>query len=519
MDQKAASGSPSVALADRVDAFLSRRRFWIVAACYCFAVSRILIFAGAFPLFNNVDEQDHYEMVYKYAQHYTPGKELPFCEPEMARVFALYGSPEYLRPLELLRSVHMDTPIAKLPSPMKEKRYQQVFNYWITQPNIEAQSPPVYYIVAALWYRVGAVLGMKDWALAYWVRAFNAIIYGIFVWISFLFVKQVYPERDFLCVAVPAILAIFPQDVFWGMNRDILSPLLAALVLLLLFRAMQEKAGSECALIIGAFLVGISFLTDVSNFVLFGALAIILYVLAARARKSDGGSRKFALIWGAAIAALLPPLLWMARNRVIMGDLTGSRAKIAYLGWTMKPWQQVWQHPILSIRGISFFLRELIPRYWRGEFSWQGSPMKWQVADVFYMVSSYVMLAVFAMYLVRQRKADETVARLSSYLSLYLVAASVLFLAAISLPFDFQRCLYPSRAYPYFVSGRIISGTLLPFALIYLNGFEYMWRPIRKYVHPIIPFAMICIFILYAQVLVTREVFRSPFNFFALRGM
>ena len=49
---------------------------------------------------------------------------------------------------------------------------------------------------------------------------------------------------------------------------------------------------------------------------------------------------------------------------------------------------------------------------------------------------------------------------------------------------------------------------LLLFALIYLNGFEYMWRPIRKYVHPIIPFAMICIFILYAQVLVTREVFR-----------
>jgi hypothetical protein len=519
MDQKAVSGSLSATLADRVDAFLSRKRLCIVAASCCFAVARILIFAGAFPLFNNVDEQDHYEMVYKYAQHYTPARALPLCEPEMARVFALYGSPEYLRPQELLRLVHMDTPIAKLSSPMREERYQQAFTYWLTQPNIEAQSPPVYYMVAALWYRAGAVLGVKDWALAYWVRAFNAVVYGIFVWISFLFVKQVYPERDFLCVAVPVFLAVFPQDVFWGMNRDILSPLLAAIVLLLLFRAMQEKSASEYGLIVGAFLVGISFLTDVSNFVLFGVLAIILYVLAARARKSDGGSRDFALIGGAAMAALLPPLLWMAHNRVIMGDLTGSRAKIAYLGWTMKPWQQVWQHPLLSIRGMNFFLGELIPRYWRGEYAWQGSPMKWQVADWFYIVSSYLMLAVFAMYLLRQKKADNPVAHLSSYLSLYLVVASVLFLAAISLPFDFQRCFYPSRAYPYFVSGRIISGTLLPFALIYLNGFEYIWRPIRKYVHPIIPFSIICVFILYAQVLVTYGVFHSAFNFFALRGM
>jgi hypothetical protein len=56
-----------IAATERVDVFLKRRQTWIVGAMCCFALVRILIFAAAFPLFNNVDEQDHYEMVYRYA--------------------------------------------------------------------------------------------------------------------------------------------------------------------------------------------------------------------------------------------------------------------------------------------------------------------------------------------------------------------------------------------------------------------------------------------------------------------
>jgi len=41
--------------------------------------------------------------------------------------------------------------------------------------------------------------------------------------------------------AVPGLLAVFPQDVFFGVNRDILSPLLVTVALLLLFRAMEKE--------------------------------------------------------------------------------------------------------------------------------------------------------------------------------------------------------------------------------------------------------------------------------------
>jgi hypothetical protein len=360
---------------------------------------------------------------------------------------------------------------------------------------------------------------MTDWLLAYWVRFFNAILYAVFVWISYLFVKQIYPERIFLTVGVPALLTVFPQDVFYGVNRDILSPLLAALVLLLLFRAMQPAADWYYNLIAGGFLTGLAFLTDVSNFVLFGVLAIVLCVEIVRTVKAGGTQQRWMIIAGAAGAAVIPPLLWMARNRLVMGDLTGSKAKTDYLGWTLKPWHEIWQHPIFTARGANYFLQHLIPMYWRGEYAWGGNPLRWSGADRFYVVSSYLLLAAFAAYLLRREKGEDRLARLGNFVSLYLVLASVLFLAGISLPFDFHQCYYPSRALPYFLSGRIISGTILPFVLIYLMGFEYLWRPFRKYVHPIFPVLAVCLFIIFAEISIRATVFHSHFNFFALRGM
>jgi len=108
--------------------------------------------------------------------------------------------------------------------------------------------------------------------------------------------------------------------------------------------------------------------------------------------------------------------------------------------------------------------------------------------------------------------------RVNGLVSLYLLAVSILFLGAISLPFDFHECVYPSRQNPYFLSGRIICGTLLPFAVIYAGGFEFLWRPLRRYVHPIIPFAVICVLITGSEMLLRADVFHSAFNFFSLSG-
>src|SRR5260370_24103321 len=176
---------------ERVDAFLARNQIWIAGASCCLALMRILIFAAGFPLFNNVDDQDHYEMAYRYGHGFVPEKTLPQTDPEMARIFTLYGSPEYFVSGELLRSVHLDVPIAQLPAPMKEAQYQRVLNTWTKQSTFEAQSPPVSYIVAGVWDRLGALWGLCEWALADWERFLNGFVYAAFVWISFRLVMQV----------------------------------------------------------------------------------------------------------------------------------------------------------------------------------------------------------------------------------------------------------------------------------------------------------------------------------------
>lgn len=135
------------------------------------------------------------------------------------------------------------------------------------------------------------------------------------------------------------------------------------------------------------------------------------------------------------------------------------------------------------------------------------------IPDAFYAVTSYLFLLVFAAYLIRNKA--HSLQKLSNIICAALIVLSVLFLAILSLLFDFHQCVYPSRALPYFVSGRIICGTLLPFAFAYSVGFEYLLKRFRSSLHPIIPFALLCLFVVIAQVVACSGVFLSQFNFFA----
>jgi hypothetical protein len=517
--EKSSPQSDASAFDGRIDVFLRAKRKWIVACCCCYAALRVLIFAAAFPLFNPVDEQHHYEMIYRYSQGYAPEATLPRADPNVSRVSTLYGSPEYFNSHERLRSFQRDVPIAALPPGLKEYHYRKVLEFWMEKSNMEAQSPPVYYAVAGVWTKLGVTLGAKEWVLAYWTRFLNPIIYAIFIWISFLFVRELYPERDFLCVAVPMLLAVFPQDVFFGMNRDVLSPLFGALAMLVLFRAMRGESDSHSNLIGGGFLVGLASLTDVSNFVLFGLFAVAVYNRSRTAIQLADRKEEIKVIAASVAGAMLFPILWMAHNVVVMGDLTGSRLKTDYLGWTLRTWSEIRQHPIFSVNGFHYFINVLIETFWRGEIAWQGGPMRGHFQDGFYRISSLLLVAVFAAKLLSKGNVAGKLQRLSGLVSLYLVLASVLFMAVISLPFDFHECVYPSREHPYFVSGRIIIGVLLPFALIYLSGLEYLLRPVRRYFHPMIPFTALVIFLTVSEFVIRRDIFHSAFNLFSLVRM
>jgi hypothetical protein len=508
-----------MSLTERFDGFLAQRKAWIAAVCCGFAVLRVLAFAAAFPLFNPVDETSHYEMVYEYSRGFLPGQILIKSDPAMARIFSLYGSDEYLVAHDVLQRFHRDVPLPALSGDLRDYYYPRRLQFWQAQSNIETQAPPAYYLLAAAWYRIGECFGAKDWLIAYWVRFLNAVLYGGFVWIAYLFVKEVYPQRTFLHLGVPALLAVFPQDLFYGMNRDVLSPLLAGLFLLLSFRLLRAETGAYPEMIAAGGLVGIAFLTEVSNFVLFGALLAVLLIKSRKAEMLLNPGKEQRMIAASFVVSLTLPLLWMARNRVVMGDFTASQAKLFYLGWITKPWAEIWHHPIFTASGSWYFVRELIGSYWRGEYVWARGALRNGAAEQFYLYSTLVAMAGFLAYFIARRKEQSALERLNGYLALYLLAASVLFLGGISLLFDFQDCPYPSRVAPYFVSGRIIAGTLLPFVVMYLSGMEFLLRPARRLVHPVFLLLVICAGIFYAELTVVWTPWHSHFNFYSLRGM
>jgi len=71
----------------------------------------------------------------------------------------------------------------------------------------------------------------------------------------------------------------------------------------------------------------------------------------------------------------------------------------------------------------------------------------------------------------RSARSDERVAQ---WLGSAMVLLSLLFLAGLSVAFDFGGCFYPSRAHPFLTSGRLALAALLPFVALYLSGLEVM---------------------------------------------
>lgn len=505
--------APAASTQARLNDFLRAHSGLMVALFCLYAGLRLLIYCAAFPMVNNVDEPYHFAAIEMYARGQWPGKELPRPDRESAKFIALYASSEYLLSRAQIEQFHLEVPFYQSTA-QRERIVAAGYQEWLNSPNFEAQSTPFYYLVGAYWYRLGRAFDLTEWQLAYWVRFLNPVVYVLLLGISYAYVRKIYPGRMFLWLGVPALLAVFPQDVFFGMNRDVLSGPMSAVALLLLMKAVDERSSGW--LLAASFAVSIGFLVNVSNCVLYGALAVSLWFWVRRSTTAT--PMTVGIASGAGFVSVALPAAWMLRNRAVMGDLTGSRAKIEHLRWTVKPLGQMFHHPIFSLHGLSYFLTNLGASFWRGEYVWHAERMHWPVADRIYLASSALAIPAFIALVVRKWKVSSPIQRMAALQACVVVIGSVVFMAAISLPFDFHNCMYPSRANPFFLSGRIISGALLPFAMMYVSGLEYLLAPARKWAPPAAVLACLLLFITLTEFQIRSVVFSSPYNYFAIRA-
>ena len=385
---------------------------------------------------------------------------------------------------------------------------------WETEVNWEASQPPLYYGLAALWLHLGHFFGLAGLHALYWIRFLNVPLIAALVLIGFAAARKVWPNDAPRPLAVALLLAFLPQDTFYSIQNDVLSPIgIAALFICVLSWVEGERPSIRLGMFTGL-LVAAAYLTKISHLPMLAvALAVIAWQIWRAPREPARQSR------GAALALLasasLPIVGWMLWCKSHFGDFTGSAGKFAILGWTRKPFAQWWPHPLFSLRGFGTFLSDLLASFWRGEFSWGHETIRSIPADHFYVGSSVLFCLVAAWGICRDRTLGG-VPRVALFTGLITFVASIGFLAALSIQFDFGPCINPSRAHPYFTSGRLLTGALVPFAIVYVYGLDRLLRLFQGARLLLIVLAIIGLLVSRSEFVISRPVFESEHNWLHL---
>jgi hypothetical protein len=406
-------------------------------------------------------------------------------------------------------------PLWTAPKEVREKALRDVEPRSMpTLPNHESVEPPLYYAVVGAWYSIGKALAISRGQLVYWCRFLNIAVIGALVWVSHAFARRFFPGDRLLRLGVPLLVAFIPQDSLYYVNNDVPSPLLSAAALnALLGVALAPRTRLTSCLRAGT-LVAAALLTKLSNLPVVVALLAAVFV---RLRR-PGARRELRDLSVLATAAVVPVAAWSTRTYLLFGDITGQYRKAMLAGWTPTPLADILHHPIFRPAGFTTFFHTLMVTLWRGEFVWHGAPLASPGFDLVYSTSSalFVTLAVVAACLSSDgRDRSELVA---TWTSIAVVAASVLYLAALSPLFDYGSTWFPSRSHPYMSVGRLMSGALVPFVALYLQGLEWGLRRVKMQAAALAIAAGFMVAATASEILLSAQPFQSQFNWFHMLG-
>jgi Predicted membrane protein (DUF2142) len=493
--------------------------FLIPLLCVAAAV-RVFIFSAAFPFFSNIDEDLHFDLVTQYSHGQVP-RSFDRLKEETLNWIVPYASPEFLFPPEHFPGGKFPAPLWKQPWSKVEADISATRAAWSSEINFESSQPPLYYALAGLWWGMGKRIGLIGIQSLYWIRFMNAALMAMVVWLGYVAARTMAPERLDLRIGVPLLVAFIPQNVFYAMNNDVLSPLCFGVLFSCVLQWLRTNEPSLLLAAVTGVAIASTCLTKLSTLPFIGVAVIaILAKLGAIIRRSPrvGLIALLALV----LCAAIPISSWMVWLKLQFGDVTGSMAKIAFLDWTRKPFVEWWQHPIFRPHGLWVFWSDLISTFWRGEVEWNGRRFDWKIADPLYAVSSLVCIAGAGLGLTK-RFTLSRFQRQAMAVAILTVAAGVAFLGLLSIQFDFGRCANPSRSHPYFTSGRLLSGAIVPFALSYVYGISCLCRLATSRFRQsrwidtastLVLLAAIVVFSQTSEILITHPVFASEHNWF-----
>jgi len=492
--------------------FFERHEARIILVLCILAGLRVLVFSAGFPFFNNVDEGAHFELICKYAEGHIPTCLESYSE-EAGRRITLAFTAEYLG-LQGMTPRTVPLPLWLSPKYETPEALERCMPYMRKKINHESTQPPLYYAAMVPWFKLGKLLGLDGGHLLYWLRLIDVPIYMVLVWLCYLFVKRFYARDMFLRFGAPLLLVVFPQDVFYSINNDVFTPLLFGASLYCLMDIYLAQSKSYRFHILTGLAVAATFLTKFTNLPVLIVLGIIMLLTIVKVRKEGRLSRELPKIGALCFAAAVPIALWLVRNHLVLGDITGTAAKLTWLGWAEKPLHAMWHHPIFTPAGMAYFWIGLMKTFWRGEFVWFNAPVASNGVDLFYVWSTAAFLLASLVGLWAYRKKNPGAEGFVSVMGFCVFVLSAGFLGFLSTLYDYGRCVYPSRLDPYLTSGRLMSGALIPFVVLYLKGLQTILSEIGLARARWAVLSGVALLILISEIVISEAPFRSFYNWY-----
>lgn len=490
-----------------------RNAIWLLCGL---AAIHVFIFSAAFPFFNIMDEDYHFDLVLKYSHAHLP-QGMEMMSEETARYTRDYSSPEYRGPPGAF-------PGGRFPPPHWTRNpgdgAAQMPDLWMQVrdpgdwPNYESSQQPLYYALAGFWCRMGFRLGLAGLRLLYWVRFLNIFFVAATVWVAYLAGRLIFPENAFVRLGVPALVAFMPQQAFYSIQNDVLSPLCFGVAFVCLARGASAEVPSVKLGIVAGLALASTFLTKMSNVPLLAVVAMAILFKAWQWHRT--GKMRVALpalAW-LIVCAVVPVAVWLAWTKYAFGDFSGTAAKLQTIGWTAKPASEWLQHPIFSIHGFITFLSGLIVAFWQGEFIWHATPLDLPAVNAVYFVFTVAFVALGAAGLLSRSARATGLQRQMLWLGFGGLLAGAFFLAFLSIRFDFGPCREPSRDHPYFVAGRLLLGALIPFLSLILFGLHYLLRDLKSKIVLPLTLAGMVLFMLVSEIVTDWPVFGSAYNWY-----
>lgn len=490
-----------------MNSFIQRHTKSFVITIFVLGVFRIGLFSASFPFFNNIDEHAHVDLVIKYSQGKLPGIDPPYMELESSRLFVLYGSPEYLYPpmpeaLPFWKELEMNKNVQGIIN-AKVQRHIQAYNH-------EFSSPPLYYAVWGLWYKFGRLIDIQEKFILYWLKILNILVYSGVLIVAYLLARHFNQENVQFHLSVMLLLAVFPQDVFYAINNDVLSALLVPLAWLMLIKIAEDSLSRIYVWFTGI-IISAAVLNKLTNLPALVFYAITVMWLLYKWRAKYTFHRRRQLIIELTVFSLVPILLWCTYNYLVLGDALGTEAKLAYLSWQKKVVIEWFNHPIFTLAGFKIFVSELIHTFWRGEFVWHQKHMFSPTMDLIYRASTifFVPLGLLGCVFSRKTQANRGLC-LSSGL---IVLGYLVFMVLLSVMYTYENSYYPSTDFPYLTSGRILAGVIIPFAMLFVHGIYVFLKTIKLDRYLFSAISCFCLSVLINEIALSWSVFQSKHNF------